>query len=224
MGGVPLEKMAMRPEQRFRAHLVTEAYEHWIATPTLEPRRMLQNFAARKYAYLLRCAKEGSEEAREMVEALHIGEGSVRSANEISSDVYLLNYLVGKLSTAKKHIHKAMFESNIEWMQNFGRETGTWQAVKQANQDLAKINNDFKDDDDPQEQMPNTQINITGDVSIIKKDRQTLPDEEKERLRKKYGLTDKELATQLEEIDGVWQAPDPEEEEKDIFVEMEQES
>ena len=224
LGGVPLEKMAMRPEQRFRAHLVTEAYEHWIATPTLEPRRMLQNFAARKYAYLLRCAKEGSEEAREMVEALHIGEGSVRSANEISSDVYLLNYLVGKLSTAKKHIHKAMFESNIEWMQNFGRETGTWQAVKQANQDLAKINNDFKDDDDPQEQMPNTQINITGDVSIIKKDRQTLPDEEKERLRKKYGLTDKELATQLEEIDGVWQAPDPEEEEKDIFVEMEQES
>ena len=221
LGGVPLEKMAMRPEQRFRAHLVTEAYEHWIASPTIEPRRMLQNFAARKYAYLLRCAKEGSKEAQEMIEALHISEGSVRSANEISSDVYVLNYLTGKLSTSKKHIHKAMFESNIEWMQNFGRETGTWQAVKQANQDLAKINNDFKDEDDPQEQMPHTEINITGDVSIIKKDRQTLPDEEKERLRKKYGLTDKELASQLEEIDGVWQAPEPEEE-KDIFVEMEE--
>ena len=221
LGGVPLETMHMRPDQRFRAHLVTEAYEHWIATPTLEPRRMLQNFAARKYAYLLRCANEGSEEAREMVEALHIGEGSVRSANEISSDVYLLNYLVGKLSTAKKHIHKAMFESNIEWMQNFGRETGTWQAVKQANQDLAKINNDFKDDDDPQEQMPTTNINITGDVSIIKSDRKSLTDEEREKLRKKYGLTAAEEREMREAVEAEYVELDDDDEEKDIFVENE---
>ena len=220
LGGVPLEKMNMRPDQMFRAHLVTEAYEHWIGSPHIEPRKMLKNFAARKYQFLLRCASEGSEEAREMVEALHITEQSVRSENEISNDVSLLNFLTGRLSTSKKNIHRAMFESNIEWMQNFGRKTGTWQAVKQANQDLAKINNDFKDDDDPQEQMPNTQINITGDVSIIKSDRKTLTDEEREKLRKKYGLTQKEMAEELEEINGIWQSPE-EEEEKDIFVEME---
>ena len=220
LGGVPLEKMNMRPDQMFRAHLVTEAYEHWIGSPHIEPRKMLKNFAARKYQFLLRCAREGSEEAREMVEALHITEQSVRSENEISNDVSLLNFLTGRLSTSKKNIHRAMFESNIEWMQNFGRKTGTWQAVKQANQDLAKINNDFKDDDDPQEQMPNTQINITGDVSIIKSDRKTLTDEEREQLRKKYGLTQKEMAEELEEINGIWQTPE-EEEEKDIFVEME---
>ena len=104
----------------------------------------------------------------------------------------------------------------------YGRKTGTWQAVKQANQDLAKINNDFKDDEDPQEQMPNTNINITGDVSVVKSDRQSLSDEEREKLRRKYGLTEKELAQELEEINGVWQAPE-EEEEKDIFVENEQE-
>ena len=220
LGGLPLERMNFAPAQRFRAHLVTDVYEHWVSSPHIEPRKMLQNFAQRKYQYLLQKAQEGDKEAMELVEALHITPNSVRSANEISNDVYLLNYIVGKLSTAKKHIHKAMFEANIEWMQNFGRKTGTWQAVKQANQDLAKINNDFKDDDDPQEQMPNTQINITGDVSIIKSDRKTLTDEEREKLRKKYGLTQKEMAEELEEINGIWQSPE-EEEEKDIFVEME---
>ena len=94
--------------------------------------------------------------------------------------------------------------------------------MKQANQDLAKINNDFKDDDDPQEQMPNTNINITGDVGVVKEGRESLTDEEREKLRRKYGLTDKELAVQMEEINGVWQAPE-EEEERDIFTENEQE-
>jgi hypothetical protein len=107
-------------------------------------------------------------------------------------------------------------------MMEYGRKTGTWQAVKQANQDLAKINNDFKDDDDPQEQMPNTNINITGDVGVVKEGRESLTDEEREKLRRKYGLTDKELAVQMEEINGVWQAPE-EEEERDIFTENEQE-
>ena len=222
LGGVALEQMPMTPEQRYRASLVTECYRHWISSPTTDPRRMIQNFARRDYAFMLRKAKEGDEEAVELVKALHIGEHSERSQNEISNDIYLFNYLTGRLSVSKKHIHRVMYEANIEWMQNFGRETGTWQAVKQANQDLAKINNDFKDEDNPQEQMPNTNINITGDVSIIKKDRESLSDDEKERLRKKYGLTSKEMAQQMEEIDGVWQPVEEEEEERDIFIENEE--
>lgn len=230
LGGVPLERMAMRPEQRFRAALVTDVYRHWIENPsTGSPRKMLQAFARREYAHILRRATQGdpddslTQEARELVEVMHIREGVDRSSNEISNDVALLNWLTGKLSTAKKHIHKAMFESNIEWMQNFGRETGTWQAVKQANQDLAKINNDFKDEDDPQEQMPQTQINITGDVSIVKSDRVSLTEDERKKLASKYGLTQKELAQEMEEINGVYQAiNDDDEDERDIFVENEQ--
>ena len=219
MCGVPLERIITRPDQQLRALLVTEVYEHWVASPTIEPRKMLQNFAARKYAFLLKLAKEGDPEAKKMVEALNITETSVRSANEISNDVYLLNFLVGKLSTSKKHIHKLMFESNIEWMQNFGRKTGTWQAVKQANQDLAKINNDFKDDDDPQDQMPNTNINITGDVSIIKSDRKSLTDEQREALRKKYGLTVAEEREVREAVEAEYVEIKDDEEEKDIFIE-----
>jgi hypothetical protein len=114
-----------------------------------------------------------------------------------------------------------MVEANVEWLNEYGRQTGTWQAVKEANQEMFKLHNDFKDDDDPQEQMPNTNINITGDVSVVKSDRQSLPDDEKERLRKKYGLTERELTQEMEEINGVWQPVDDEEEDKDVFIEKE---
>ena len=228
LGGVPLERMNMRPDQRFRAALVTDVYRHWIENPSsASPRKMLQNFARREYAVLLKRATTGdpddpfTQEARELVETLRITPTAVRSDNEISNDVALLNWLTGKLSTSKKHIHKAMFEANIEWMQNFGRETGTWQAVKQANQDLAKINNDFKDEDDPQEQMPNTNINITGDVSIIKSDRKSLDDAERERLRKKYGLTVSEEREMREAVEAEYVEVKDDEDEKDIFVENE---
>lgn len=221
MCGVPLEKLITRPDQQLRALLVTEVYEHWIASPTIEPRKMLQNFAARKYAFLLRRAAEGDKDAQQIVDALGITPSSVRSPNEISNDVYLLNFLVGKLSTPKKHIHRLMFESNIEWMQNFGRKTGTWQAVKQANQDLAKINNDFKDEEDPQEQMPNTNINITGDVSIIKTDRQSLSDQEREALRKKYGLTAAEEREVREAVEAEYVEIHDDDDEKDVFIENE---
>lgn len=217
--GVPLERVITRPDQQLRALLVTEVYQHWIAQPTIEPRKMLENFAARKYAMLLKCAAEGDQQAKEMCEALHITEGTVRSPHEISSDIYLLNYIVGELSTSKKHIHKLMFESNIEWMQNFGRQTGTWQAVKQANQDLARINNDFKDEDNPQDQMPNTNINITGDVSIIKSDRKSLTDEQREALRKKYGLTVAEEREMREAVEAEYVEVNDDDDEKDIFIE-----
>ena len=95
--GVPLEKIITRPDQQLRALLVTEVYEHWIASPHIEPRKMLQNFARRKYAFLLRLAQEGDEAAKAIVETCRISETSVRSQNEISNDVYLLNYLVGNL-------------------------------------------------------------------------------------------------------------------------------
>jgi len=53
----------------------------------------------------------------------------------------------------------------------------------------------------------------------VKEGRESLSDEDREKLRKKYGLTDKELSVQLEEINGVWQEPEPEEEQRDIFDE-----
>ena len=220
--GVALAKVFPNMEQQFRARLCLECYRLFSENTSVPIRKLVKNIAARDYRLLLEQAALGNEEAAAMVAALGIvqdadtGTITARSETNISNDIWVVNQLLARLNVSKKYIHKAMFEDNISWMMNYGRKTGTWQAVKQANQDLAKINNDFKDDDDPQEQMPNTNINITGDVGVVKEGRESLSDEEREKLRRKYGLTDKELTVQMEEINGVWQPV--EEEEKDIFV------
>lgn len=229
LGGVPLERMNMRPDQKFRAHLVTEVYQYWIASPSISPRKMLENFARRDYQFLLRKAAIDTpddpavREAREMVEAMHITEASVRSANEIANDIYLLNYLVGKLSTSKKHIHKIMVEANAEWMQNYGRKTGTWQAVKQANQDWFKLEGDFKEEENPAEHLDvGAGFDITDDVSVVKADRSNYTPEEVAKYEKKYGISKKESAILMEEQDGVYVPAEPDlddEPEPDIFME-----
>lgn len=225
--GLPIEKLHMTLEQKFRAQMCLECYRVFMNNSGTPIRTIVKNIAARDYKQMMDYADKGNEAAIEMVAALGIrrdpdtGAISLRSETNISNDIWLVNQLLGRLNTSKKHIHMAMVEANVEWLSEFGRQTGTWQAVKEANQEMFKLHNDFKDDDDPQEQMPNTNINITGDVSVVKSDRQSLSDEEREKLKKKYGLTEKELVTELEEINGVWQEPNPEEEEKDIFVEKE---
>ena len=221
IGGVDLERMNMRLDQKFRAQLCHEAYMFWLKDKTVRPSSLIRNIAQRHYALLLKQAALGQEEAQAYVDALHIVEGVPRTGNEIANDIYVLNWMVRELSVSAAAVHKAMYEDNAYWLSRFGRNTGDWRAVAKANEQLAKINNDFKETDNPEEQMPNTNINITGDVSIILPDRQTKDSSEIENLRKKYGLTQKEMTQQLEEIDGVWQSPD-DEEPQDIFIEAEQ--
>ena len=226
-GQIDLQKMNMRPDQRFRARLALECYHKFMENTAVPVRQMVKRIAARDYALLVKNAALGIEDAQEMVETLGItqdpttGVASTRSETNIANDIYVINQLCSRLNVSKQHIQKAMYEDNITWLMGFGRKTGNVSAIKEAQRNLEKINNDFRGDEDPQEQMPNTQINITGDVSVVKEGRQSLSDDERKRLMRKYGLTEKEYAQELEEINGVWQAPD-EEEEKDIFVENEQ--
>lgn len=226
-GDIELKRINMTPEQRFRARLCLDVYHKWMENKSIPIRQMIRRIAARDYALLLDNAALGIEGAQEMVRALRIcrdpqtGAITVRSETEISNDVYVANALVGRLNVAKQHLHKAMYEDNIEWLMGFGRKTGNVSAIKEAQRNLEKINNDFKGDDDPQSTMPQTQINITGDVSIIKKGRSSLTDDQRNALRRKYGLTEKEMAVQMEEINGLWQQS--EEEERDVFIENEQE-
>lgn len=224
-GQIDLQRMNMKPDQRFRARLALDVYHKFMENTTVPIRQMVKRIAARDYELLLRNAEMGIDDACEMVAALGIrvderGIVSVRSETEIANDIYVVNQLCSRLNVAKQHIHKAMYEDNITWLMGFGRKTGNVSAIKEAQRNLEKINNDFQGEDDPQSQMPNTQINITGDVSVVKTDRQNLSDERKAELRKKYGLTEKELAQEMEEINGVWQ-PVEDGEEKDVFVEGE---
>lgn len=226
-GQIDLQKMNMRPDQRFRARLALECYHKFMENPAVPVRQMVKRIAARDYALLVQNAAMGIADAQEMVADLGITQNpetgviSTRSETNIANDIFVVNQLCARLNVSKQHIQKAMYEDNITWLMGFGRKTGNVSAIKEAQRNLEKINNDFKGDDDPQEQMPNTQINITGDVSVVKEGRQSLSDDERQRLMRKYGLTEKEYAQELEEINGVWQDPN-EAEEKDIFIENEQ--
>jgi hypothetical protein len=233
-GQFTLEQLGMTADQMFRARLCMEAYRVFTENPSVPVRRLVTNIAARDYETLMQQAELGNSQAAATAAALGIardpdtGTVTPRRSTEIANDIYVVNQLAGRLNVSKRNIHKAMYEDNISWLMEYGRKTGTWQAVKQANQDLARINDDFKEDSDPLEQMPGTQLNITGDVSVVKEGRETLSDEERERLRRKWGLTEKELAVQMEEINGVWQAVgnsgDTEDAEDDIWVAKERET
>jgi hypothetical protein len=63
-------------------------------------------------------------------------------------------------------------------------------------------------------------------VGVVKEGRESLSDEERARLRKKYGLTEKEYAQEMEEINGVWQPAtdddDDPDNQKDFFEKAEE--
>lgn len=218
VGGIDIEAMNMRLDQKFRALLVHEAYVYWLQDKMTAPRVIITKLARKHYRIYLEEAATGNQSAQLYVDALHIRNGEDRTYNEISNDIFVFNYLVGLLAVPMKNVHKQVYTDGAMWLIRHGMNTGDGRDVDKGLDKLSRINNDFKDDENPVDQMPNTNINITGDVSIIKPDKQSLSDEEKERLRKKYGLTSKELAQQMEEIDGVWQ-PVEEEDMPDVFDE-----
>jgi hypothetical protein len=227
-GQVDLARMNIPLAGQFRARLALECYMLWQQNKTSNIRRMVQNIAARDYAMLMQNATLGSEEAQAMVKALGItqneaGVVSARRETEIANDIYVVNQLVGRLSVAKNHIQRAMYEDNIEWLIGFARKTGNVTAMREAQRNLEKINNDFKDEQNPADAMkPGAERNITGDISIIKPDRTNYTDEELKAFAKKIGAKFEDVQEMIQNEDGVYvsaegdDAPDDEEQEQEM--------
>jgi HAMP domain-containing protein len=228
-GQVDLARMNIPLAGQFRARLALECYMLWQQNKTSNIRRMVQNIAARDYAMLMQNAALGSEEAQAMVKALGItrneetGAVSARRETEIANDIYVVNQLVGRLSVAKNHIQRAMYEDNIEWLIGFARKTGNVTAMREAQRNLEKINNDFKDEQNPADAMkPGAERNITGDISIIKPDRTNYTDEELKAFAKKIGAKFEDVQEMIQNEDGVYvsaegdDAPDDEEQEQEM--------
>lgn len=224
-GQVDLARMNIPLAGQFRARLALECYMLWQQNKTSNIRRMVQNIAARDYAMLMQNATLGSEEAQAMVKALGItqneaGVVSARRETEIANDIYVVNQLVGRLSVAKNHIQRAMYEDNIEWLIGFARKTGNVTAMREAQRNLEKINNDFKDEQNPADALkPGAERNITGDISIIKPDRTNYTEDELRAFAKKIGAKFEDVQEMIQNEDGVYvsaegdDAPDDEEQE-----------
>lgn len=227
-GQVDLARMNIPLAGQFRARLALECYMLWQQNKTSNIRRMVQNIAARDYAMLMQNATLGSEEAQAMVKALGItrneaGVVSARRETEIANDIYVVNQLVGRLSVAKNHIQRAMYEDNIEWLIGFARKTGNVTAMREAQRNLEKINNDFKDEQNPADAMkPGAERNITGDISIIKPDRTNYTEDELRAFAKKIGAKFEDVQEMIQNEDGVYvsaegdDAPDDEEQEQEM--------
>ena len=214
-GQVDLARMNIPLAGQFRARLALECYMLWQQNKTGNVRRMVQNIAARDYAMLMQNAALGSEEAQAMVKALGItrneetGAVSARRETEIANDIYVVNQLVGRLSVAKNHIQRAMYEDNIEWLIGFARKTGNVTAMREAQRNLEKINNDFKDEENPADAMkPGAERNITGDISIIKPDRTNYTEEELKAFAKKIGAKFEDVQEMIQNEDGIYVSAD----------------
>lgn len=209
-GKVDLARINMPLPGQFRARLALECYMLWQQNKTANVRRMVQNIAARDYQTLMQNAELGNEEAQAMVAALGIrrddkGTVSARKETEIANDIYVVNQLVGRLAVSKNHIQRAMYEDNIEWLIQFGRKTGNVTAMREAQRNLEKINNDFKDEQNPADALkPGVERNIVGDVSIIKPDRQNYTEEEMKAFAKKIGAKLEDVQEFIEGEDGVF--------------------
>lgn len=219
-GQVDLARVNMPLPGQFRARLALECYMLWQQNKSGNIRRMVTAIAARDYSTLMTNAELGNDEAKAMVAALGIkrdpttGAVSVRRETEISNDIYTVNALVGRLAVSKNHIQRAMYEDNIEWLIQFGKKTGNVTAMREAQRNLEKINNDFKDEQNPADALkPGVERNIVGDISIIKPDRTNYTDEELREFAKKVGARVEDVQELVENEQGEWVPADDEDDE-----------
>lgn len=227
-GQVDLERMNLRPDQRFRALLVMNVYRLVMENPTSPVRTMVKNVAARDYSLLMQNAEMGKEDAKEIVEVLGIrrlpdGSVTARKENEIANDIYCVNQLVGRLNVSQNHLDKLLYQHNIRWLSHFGQTTGNVSAIKEAQRNLEKLNNDFKDDANPADAMrPGVERNITGDVSIIKPDKQNYTPEELRQFAKKIGAKVEDIQEFIESEDGIMVPADSNDDEDSEEAQQEQ--
>jgi hypothetical protein len=110
-----------------------------------------------------------------------------------------------------------MYEDNIEWLIGFAKKTGNVTAMREAQRNLEKINNDFKDEQNPADALkPGVERNITGDISIIKPDRKNYTDEELRSFAKKIGAKFEDVQEMIENEDGVYVPADNDDEEETV--------
>jgi len=212
--------MVMSPDQKFRARLAYEAYQIWLQDKQIRPTDIMRRLASREYPILLDRASSGDEEAKEYVEAMHVRPGVPRTLTEISNDVAVFNWLIGRFDTPTENIEKAKVQDASDWLIREGMKMGDSRAVKSGADIKMQLNNNFQEKEDAAAHMPSTDINITGDVSIIKSDRKSLTPEEERALKRKYGVTEREYTEMVQQEDGTWKMADEEpdkEEEKDVF-------
>lgn len=220
--GCSLRHMNMTEEQKLRTMIVYEAYQIWITDKQIRPMDICRRISARIYSDMLSRA-EKDPVYRDLCAKLGIRPGVPRDYSRLSNDVQTLDHIIGRFNTPTANIEKAKVIDASDWLIEEGMKSGNDRAVKNGADLKMKLNKDFDEQQQGFENLADTDINITADVSVVKPDRKNYTEEEKRALAKQFGLPEKEVEDLILSAGGVYEtAPmDDMEEAPDIFLEDE---
>ena len=208
LGDRTLEQCHFQPDQYFRTKLCYEAYQRWMQNKQIRPTDLMRRLAAREYPILLAKAQDGDKVAQGIVKACNIIKDKPRTVTEISNDVTLLNWIIGRFNAPTEFIERAKVEDASDWLIREGMKMGDARAVTSGAKLKMELYDNFQEKNNAAENMPETDFTISGDVSLIKSDRVNYTDEEKAAMAKKYGISQKEVTEMIQTEDGTWQMPD----------------
>lgn len=211
-GNVGLERMNMTYPQKYRAKLVYELYNLFINDKDIDLMATARNIAARDYAQMLEQANNENastppnlqELSKKYVAALKIKPGVKRSYSELSNDLYVFDKIVGAFDNVSMAVQKAKTINDLDWASREGKKMGDIKSVISAAKERMNLFNNFDEKKDAASQMPKTNINITGDVTVVKPDNKNLTEEELKKLYAKYGLSQKDIIEMKENGEGVF--------------------
>lgn len=191
-GYTSLNGMAMSPSQKLRTQIVWEAYQVWLQNKQINPLDLCRKISARTYTQLQK-QSERDPQVKMFLEQCGVTMGKVRSITELYNDVLALNHIIATFTAPTADIEKAKVVDASDWLIQHGKKTGDGRDVAKGADLKMRLHKDFDAQTAGYEDMANTDVNITGDVSVVKPDRQNYSDEQKKEWMKKYHISEKEV-------------------------------
>lgn len=221
--GVPIQHMRMTEEQKLRTLIAYEAYQVWMTNKQIRPMDLCKRISSRIYSDMLLRA-ESDPKYMELCKSLKIRPGVPRDYQRLCNDVQTLDHIIGRFSNPTVNIEKAKVIDSSDWLIEEGMKRGNENSVKSGAELKMKLYNNFDERESGYDNIANTDINITGDISVVKPDRKNYTEEQKREYAKRFGLPDKEVEELIRNSDGVYEFSGQveEEEENDIFMDAEE--
>lgn len=195
--GVTLFGCGMNDEMRLRTIIVKEAWAIWLKNPMIKQLDLVRRISTRIYAEVLDRAKTDERWAR-LVENTGLKPGMVRTPAQLRNDVEALDHLVAVTETPARAIEKAKVQHSSDWLIQRGMEKDDTKAVASGAKLKMELNGNFDEKEQDYSKVANVQVNITGDVSVVKPDRHNYTEEEKRKFAKDHGMTVAEVQDLIE--------------------------
>lgn len=215
--GLSIKHVAMTEKQKLRTMIVYEAYQMWMTDKQIDPMETCRRIASRIYGDMLMRAENDAHYAA-LCDKLNIRVGVPRDYDRLANDVYTFDHIVGRFHEPARNIERAKVLDASDWLIREGMKSGNERSVKAGADLKMRLHKDFDNKEEGLDEKMNMDINITGDVSVVKPDRTNYTEQQKREFAKRFGLPEKEVEDLIRNSEGVYETASVEEvEEHDIF-------